>query len=52
MPKGSKVICFDSLIGTKGYFNSTLIYKNKLHVGDGAVSWKHTGVDLHVLEKK
>lgn len=51
MPKGGKLICFDSLIGTKGYYHPTLNYKKTLKVGIGAVSWKHSGVDLHVLER-
>jgi len=50
MPKGCKLICFDSLI-RPGYFNDILTHQKILKVGDGAVSWQHHGVDLHVLER-
>ncbi len=45
-------ICFESLIGTKNYYHPTLQYKKALRVGVGAVSWKHAGVCVHVLEKR
>lgn len=54
MPKGCKLICFDSLIGTRGlnrHPDDVLTYQKLVKVGDGAVSWKHHGVDLHVLER-
>jgi hypothetical protein len=45
-------ICFESLKITKNYYDPTLQYKKVLKVGVGAVSWKHAGVCVHVLEKR
>jgi H3 lysine-79-specific histone-lysine N-methyltransferase len=50
MPKGCKLICFDSLI-RPGYFNDFLTHQKILEAPEGSVSWKHSGVDLHVLER-
>lgn len=49
--KGTKLICFESLIGTKGYWNDTMRYKTSLVCRAGCVSWHWNDVTLHILEK-
>ena len=51
---GSDLLTYQKLV--KVFFlpyqqNSKVTVSHHLQVGDGAVSWKHYGVDLHVLER-
>jgi len=51
LPKSAKLICFESLIGTKGYWDNCMVYKSPLVIEKNAVSWHGNGVILHILEK-
>ena len=51
LPKGAKLICFDSLIGTKKYWNDCMKYKTNFICGNDCVSWHGHEETLHVLEK-
>lgn len=51
LPRGATLICFESIIGTKGYWNDCLRYKTSLKCGPMCVSWHGHGEILHVLEK-
>ena len=51
LPKGAKLICFDSLIGTKNYWNDCMKYKTAFICGNDCVSWHGHEETLHVLEK-
>ena len=44
-------VCFDSLIGTRGYWNFCMRYVTSFDCGKGSVSWNGNSVRLHVLEK-
>ena len=51
LPKGAKLICFDSLIGTRNYWNDCMKYKTAFICGNDCVSWHGHEETLHVLEK-
>ena len=44
-------VCFDSLIGTRGYWNFCMRYVTSFECPKGSVSWNGKGVTLHVLER-
>lgn len=51
IPKSTKVVCFESLIGTKGYWDNCLMYKSSIDCGPNSVTWHGHDVALHILEK-
>ena len=51
LEKGCKLVCFESLIGTRGYWNFCMRYVTSFDCAKGSVSWHGKGVTLHVLEK-
>lgn len=51
LPKGATLICFESLIGTKNYWDDCMKYKTAFICDKDCVSWHGHEETLHVLEK-